>query len=62
MSFPISVNAMSKLIKCKDQFDPNKEGNSNKRKCGLYCFGDSYYIRSKKEYKKYLIFAMIESQ
>ena len=52
-------------IKCKNcsyQFDPSKEGNSRKRKCGMCCFGDSYSIRSKKEYERNLLFAMIESQ
>ena len=37
----------NKLIKCKScsyQFDPSKEGNSKKRKCGMCCFGDSYSI------------------
>ena len=28
----------------------------------MCCFGDSYSIRSKKEYDKDLLFAMIESQ
>ena len=55
-----------KLIKCKScsyQFDPIKEGNSRKRKCGICCFGDSYSVRSsKKEYERNLLFAMIESQ
>ena len=53
-------------MKCKNcsyQFDPEKEGNSRKRKCGMCCFGDSYSIRSsKKEYERNLMFAMIESQ
>ena len=34
-----------KLLKCKNcsyKFDPIKEGNSKKRKCGMCCFGDSY--------------------
>jgi hypothetical protein len=54
-----------KFIKCRScsyQFDPVKEGNSRKRKCGMCCFGDSYSIRSKKEYERNLIFAMIDSQ
>ena len=52
-----------KCRNCSYKFDPSKEGNSRKRKCGLcYNFGDSCSTRSKKEYKKYLIFAMIESQ
>jgi hypothetical protein len=33
-----------------------------KRKCGMCCFGDSYSVRSKKEYERNLLFAMIESQ
>ncbi|HEY6658051.1 MAG TPA: hypothetical protein VIZ62_05945 [Nitrososphaeraceae archaeon] len=44
------------------QFDPLKEGNSKKRKCGMCCFADSYSVRSKKEYERNLLFAMIESQ
>ena len=39
-----------------------KEGNLRKRKCGMCCFGDSYSVRSKKEYERNLLFAMIESQ
>ena len=56
---------INKFIKCRNcsyQFDPLKEGNSRKRKCGMCCFGDSYSIRSKKEYERNLLFAMIESQ
>ena len=52
----------TKLIKCRNcscQFDPLKEGNIRKRKCGMCSFGDSYSIRSKKEYE---LFAMIVSQ
>ena len=52
-------------IKCRScpyQFDPEKEGNSKKRKCGMCCFGDSYSIRSKKEYERNLLITMIESQ
>ncbi len=52
-------------MKCKNcsyQFDPLKEGNAKKRKCGMCCFGDSYYIRSKKEYEKDLLCVIIESQ
>ncbi|MGH9980540.1 MAG: hypothetical protein ACRD6U_03180 [Nitrososphaeraceae archaeon] len=51
-----------KCRSCSYQFDPTKEGNSRKRKCGMCCFGDSYYIRSKKEYENNLLFAIIESQ
>jgi hypothetical protein len=54
-----------KLIKCRNcsyNFDSTKEGNSKKRKCEMCCFGDSYSIRSKKEYETNLLFAMIESQ
>jgi hypothetical protein len=56
---------VKKLIKCRNcsyQFDPSKEGNSTKRKCGMCCFGDSYSVRSKKEYENNLLFMMIESQ
>ena len=54
-----------KSIKCKScsyQFDPLKEGNLNKRKCGMCCFGDSYSVRSKKEYERNLLFAIVGSQ
>ena len=51
-----------KCRSCSYQFDPIKEGNSKKRKCGMCCFGDSHSIRSKKEYERNLLFAMIESQ
>ena len=54
-----------KFIKCKScsfQSDPEKEGNLKKRKCGMCCFKDSYSIRSKKEYERKLLFAIIESQ
>jgi hypothetical protein len=56
---------INKLIICRScsyQFDPLKEGNLKKRKCGMCSFGDSYSVRSKKEYNKNLLFAMIESQ
>ena len=33
-----------------------------KRKCGMCCFGDSYSVKSKKEYERILVFMMIESQ
>jgi hypothetical protein len=51
-------------MKCKNcsfQFDPIKEGNFRKRKCGMCCFGDCYSIRSKKDYERNLLIAMIES-
>ncbi len=55
-----------KIIKCRScsyQFDPLKEGNIKKRKCGMCCFGDSYSVRSKKEeYERNLLIAIIESQ
>ena len=51
-----------KCRNCSYQFDPLKEGNSRKRKCGMCSFGDSYSVRSKKEYERNLIFTMIESQ
>ena len=44
------------------QFDPLREGNSKKRKCGMCCFADSYSIRSKKEYEQNLLFIIVESQ
>ena len=53
---------MIKCGSCSYQFDPRKEGNSKKRKCGMCCVGDTYSIRSKKEYEKNLLFAMIESK
>jgi|GEM_PF-1264637 len=52
------------FIKCRNcsyQFDPLKEGNSRKRKCRMCCFGDSYSIRSKKEYERNLLFMLVES-
>jgi hypothetical protein len=55
----------AKLIKCRNcsyQFDPSKEGNSRKSKYGMCCFGDSYSIKSKREYEKDLLMAIIESQ
>ena len=42
---------MLKSIKCRNcsyQFNPLNEGNLRKKKCGMCCFGDSYYVRSKK--------------
>ena len=51
-----------KCKKCSYQFDPMKEGNSKKRKYEMCCFGDSYFIRSKKEYERNLLFPIIESQ
>ena len=64
--YQYSVITMSKkLVKCRScsyQFYPTKEGNSKKRKCGMCCFGDSYSIRSKKEYERNLLMVMIESQ
>ena len=56
---------INKLIKCRDcsfKFDPFKEGNSRKRKCGMCCFGDSYSVGSKKEYDRNLLIAIIQSQ
>ena len=56
---------INKLIKCKNcsfQFDPSKEGNSKKRKCGMCCFGDSYSVKSKNEYEKNLLFMIVTSQ
>jgi hypothetical protein len=52
-----------KCRNCSYQFDPTKEGNPMKRKCGIcYNFGDSYSVKSKKEYERNLLFAIIESQ
>ena len=51
-----------KCRNCLFHFDPKKEGNSRKRKCGMCCFGDSYSIRSKKEYERNLLLNLIESQ
>lgn len=51
-----------KCSNCSYQFDPEKEGNTKKRKCGMCCFGDSYSVRSKKAYEKNLLFDVIESQ
>ncbi|HEX7257656.1 MAG TPA: hypothetical protein VF242_06310 [Nitrososphaeraceae archaeon] len=59
------LDKQKKFIICKNcsyRFDPSKEGNARKRKCGMCCFGDSYTIRSKKEYERNLLMAMIESQ
>ena len=55
----------NRLIKCRNcsyKFVPIKEGNSKKRKCGMCCFGDSYTVKSKKEYERNLLFMMIASQ
>ncbi|HEX6646164.1 MAG TPA: hypothetical protein VF047_03215 [Nitrososphaeraceae archaeon] len=52
-------------MKCKNcsyHFDPSKEGNSKKRKCGMCCFGYTFDIRSKKEYERTLLLAMIEPE
>ena len=51
-----------KCNNCSYQFDPLKEGSSKKRKCGMCYFADSYSIRSRKEYERNLLFAVIESQ
>jgi hypothetical protein len=55
----IECSGVKKEMKCRScsyQFDPLKEGNARKRKCGMCCFGDSYSVRSKKEYDKNLLF------
>ena len=57
-----SIYYIMKCKNCSYQFDPTKEGNSKKRKCGMCCFGDSCSIRSKKEYERNLLFVMIESK
>jgi len=65
MSFNSVINLSvipMKFRSCSYQFDPLKEGNSKKRKCGMCCFGDCYFIRSKKEYERNLLMAIIESQ
>lgn len=54
-----------KLIKCRNcsyKFDPEKEGNLKKRKCGICSYGDSYSLRSKKEYERNLLFVILEAQ
>ena len=51
-----------KFRNCSYQFDPLKEGNLKKRKCGICCFADSYFVRSKKEYERNLLFIKVESQ
>jgi hypothetical protein len=53
------------LIKCRNcsyKFDTEKEDNLKKRKCGMYSFGDSYSVRSKKEYERNLLFVIVEAQ
>ncbi|HSF51527.1 MAG TPA: hypothetical protein VLA74_12260 [Nitrososphaeraceae archaeon] len=66
-SLIIGVNILLQhytMIKCRNcsyKFDPTKEGNRKKRKCGMCYFGDSYSIRSKKEYDRNLLLMMIES-
>jgi hypothetical protein len=50
-------------MKCKDcsyQFDPLKEGNSKKRKCGM-CFGRFLFYKVKEKYERNLLFMMVES-
>lgn len=52
-------------MKCKNcsyQFNPVKEGNSKKRRCEMCCFGDSYLVRSKKDYETNLLLNLVESQ
>jgi hypothetical protein len=51
-----------KCRSCSYQFDPQKEGNSKKRKCGMCCFGDSYSVGSKRDYERNMLFAVIQSQ
>jgi hypothetical protein len=51
-----------KCRSCSYPFDPVKEGNSKRMKCGMCCFGESYSVRSKKEYEKNILMAMIASQ
>lgn len=51
-----------KCRNCSYQFNPLKEGNSKKRKCGMCSFGDSYSVGSKKEYNINLLLNLIESQ
>jgi hypothetical protein len=55
---------INKLIKCRNcsyQFNPLKEGNSKKRKCGMCYFGESYSVRSKKQYERDLLFIVVAS-
>lgn len=35
---------------------------TRKRKCGVHSFADLYYIKSKKEHERNLLFVMMESQ
>lgn len=59
------IKSKNKLLKCRDcsyKFDPSKEGNSRKRKCGMCCFGDSYSVSSSTQYDKTLLLAIIKSQ
>ena len=54
-----------KLIKCRNysyKFDTEKEDNLKKRKFGMCSFGDSYSVRSKKEYERNLLFVIVEAQ
>jgi hypothetical protein len=62
VSILLQQYTMIKCRNCSYKFDPLKEGNPKKRKCGMCSFGDSYYIRSKKEYERNLLFVMIVSQ
>ncbi len=59
------IKGKSKLVKCRNcsyKFDPLKEGNSRKRKCGMCYFGDSYSVSSSRQYDKTLLLAIIKSQ
>ena len=51
-----------KCRNCSYRFEPLKEGNSKRKKCGMCSFGDSYSVRSMKEYERNLLFVMIDSE
>lgn len=44
-----------KCRSCSWVFDPVKEGNQEKRKCGMCVFGNTYNVRNKREYSRNLL-------
>jgi hypothetical protein len=60
--FTTHNNTISTISFINTPKKPDKEANSKKRKYEMCCFGDSYFIRSKKEYERNLLFPIIESQ
>lgn len=58
----MSYYKLKKCRSCSYQYDPSKEGNSKKRKCGMCCFGESYSVSSSRQYDKTLLLAIIKSQ